>query len=285
MDLVVRVAAFPRPGETVPGKSLAMIPGGKGENQAVAAARMGVPVEMVGAVGEDAFGPQLRENLRRFGVGTDYVSTVPGSSGIALIAVDDSGQNEIMVVPGGNHRIPPDSLDRCLGKNKDSMRYIVSQLEVPQPLIWDAFAKARRMGIRTVLNPSPIARLSADFLKMTDLVVLNEIELAELTGVKEIKEGLRCLANSLADRGSVVVTLGNKGLVAFHEGSVIERAIPEVVQPVDTTGAGDCFCGTLIAAICRDLPFEASLHQAQRAAGLSVTKPGASVSFPKWEEL
>jgi len=285
MDLVVRVAAFPRPGETVPGRSLDMIPGGKGENQAVAAARMGVPVEMVGAVGDDAFGSQLRENLRRFGVGIDSVSMVPGSSGIALIAVDDSGQNEIMVVPGSNHRIPPDSMDRCLEKNRDSLRFIMSQLEVPRPLIRDAFAKARKMGIRTVLNTSPIADLPADFLKMIDLIVLNEIELDTLTGVKEITEGVQCLAATIADRGTAVVTLGDQGLIAFHEGSIIEQAIPEVVEPVDTTGAGDCFCGSLIAAICKDLPFQACLRKAQRAAGLSVTKLGASVSFPKWEEL
>ena len=277
IDHVVRVESAPQRGETLTGRSYDQLVGGKGANQALAAARAGAAVRMVGAVGDDADGAAIRDVLRSDGVDTSSLDTVHVSSGTAHITVDDRGDNSIIVVPGANGEV------RTL---TDSHRHAIAgsdmlllQLELPLEAVVEAAAYARSVSVPVMLTPAPVQPLTAAQLADVDVLVLNEPESSGLSGVSDP----RGAADALVEMGVgvVVVTLGERGClcVASDADEVIEESAP-VVDAVDTTAAGDTFAGCLAVALAEGRDRRAALRWAGTAAALSVQSFGASTSMP-----
>lgn len=287
MDFVARAPRIPATGETLIGDSFSEFPGGKGANQAVAAARVGAEVVMIGACGEDDVGARLTRFLSDNQVGTDWVTAVSsGKSGVALITVADSGENAITIVPGANagllsewvSDVPVDAGDIAL-----------AQMEVPVPAIRTLFERARSVGARTVLNVAPAVDAARELLALTDIVIVNEVELAQMTG-RQIdplcREEVRAATGQLrtSESQAAIATLGAQGLYAQVQGK--DWWMPaHQVSVVDTTGAGDCFSGVFAASLLAGLDFEAALARANLAASCCVTRPGAGPSMPSASEL
>ncbi|WP_405853090.1 ribokinase [Streptomyces sp. NBC_00090] len=280
MDLVAYVARAPARGETVTGRAFRTVPGGKGANQAVAAARAGAEVAMIGAVGADDFGVRLRANLEHCSVDTDLLRTAEGPSGTAHIVVDDEGGNAIVVVPGANATVTSLSHgDEALIGTADAL---LLQLELPLSVVTEGAATARRLGVRTVLTPAPAQPLPPELLAATDLLVPNEHEAAALTGLTDPHAAALAL---LRDVPEVVITLGAAGsLYAARGGEPVTVPAPRV-RAVDTTAAGDTFVGALAVALGEGRPVREALTWAQTAAALSVQREGASTSMPYRTEI
>jgi ribokinase len=287
MDLVVRTARLPDPGETVPGKSFATIPGGKGANQAVAAARLGARTAMIGRVGDDAFGAELRRVLAADGIDCQAVRAVPGvPSGVALIEVDDAGRNHIVVVPGGNGHLAPADV-QAHEPLLAAARAVVLQLEVPLEAVRWTAARARALGKLVVLNPAPARPLPADLLASADYLVPNELEASALTGLwVDSPAAAAEAAGRLRAQGprNVIVTLGAAGVLSASAGGTRHHPA-RPVQAVDSTAAGDTFIGGLCAALVEGRSLEAAIAFAQAAAAISVTRPGAQTSIPRRDEV
>jgi ribokinase len=282
MDLVAYVAQAPARGETVTGRAFRTLPGGKGANQAVAAARAGAEVAMIGAVGTDGFGTRLRTALDRSGVDTDLVRTAEGPSGTAHIVVDDEGGNAIVVVPGANSAVTSlDHGDEALIATAD---LLLLQLELPLPAVTAGARTARAHGVRTVLTPAPVpARpLPPALLAATDLLVPNQHEAAAMTGRTDPYAAAQAL---LADVPEVVVTLGAAGCLYAARGREPVTVPAPRVTAVDTTAAGDTFVGALAVALAEGRPMPAALAWASAAAALSVQREGASPSMPYRTEI
>jgi ribokinase len=284
MDLVVPVERHPKPGETVIGGDLQRFPGGKGANQAVAAARLGARVRMVGRVGLDEHGAQLLRSLENEGVDIMGVQKVGTPTGVALIGVDVRGQNAIIVAPGANARLGPDDLnpERFAGAG-----VVVLQLETPLETVQRAAELGRAAGAVVLLNAAPAQELPAELLAATDVLVVNEFEAAQVAGAAEPTgpEEALALARELAQRVPVVVvTLGSRGLVwAGAEG---EGHLPAFeVEAVDTTAAGDAFVGGLAAALAAGNPLEEALRFGSAAGALAATGLGAQTSLPTLREV
>ncbi|MFC8274165.1 ribokinase [Streptomyces sp. NPDC057271] len=280
MDLVAFVPRAPARGETVTGREFRTIPGGKGANQAVAAARAGADVSMIGAVGTDDFGARLRAALEASGVETDLLRTVEGPSGTAHIVVDDEGGNAIVVVPGANGTVASlDHGDEALIANAGTL---LLQLELPLPVVVEGALTARRLGVRTVLTPAPAQPLPPELLAATDLLVPNEHEAAALTGVADPRSAAIAL---LAQVPEVVITLGAAGsLYAARDTEPFTVPAPRV-RAVDTTAAGDTFVGALAVALGEGRPVREAMSWASTAAALSVQHEGASSSMPYRPEI
>ncbi|MFD7607166.1 ribokinase [Streptomyces mirabilis] len=280
MDLVAYVAKAPQRGETVTGREFRTIPGGKGANQAVAAAHAGADVSMIGAVGADAFGSQLRTTLEHSGVDTDHLRTTEGPSGTAHIVVDDEGGNEIVVIPGANgtvdHLAPG---DEALIAGADAL---LLQLEIPLAAVLAGAEAARRHGVRTILTPSPVQSLPPELLASIDLLVPNEHEAAALTGLTDPRDAATALLDQVPE---VVVTLGAAGSLYASRGAEPFTVPAPRVTAVDSTGAGDTFVGTLAVALAEGRPMRAALAWASTAASMSVQRPGASSSMPYRSEI
>lgn len=279
MDLIVRTPRFPAAGETITGSDFRTVPGGKGANQAVAAARQGANVAMVGRVGQDAFGETLRQTLREAGVDVQHVGTdEDAATGVALIAIDPSGENRIIIAPGANGRVSPADVDAA----RDAIvaaDALLLQLEVPLDAVERAVAVASEAGVCVILNPAPARPLPDELLQRVDYLIPNETEAAILTGSdparpEEAAEGLRA-------RGvrSVIVTLGAQGALLSDE-SGTERIAGFPVDPVDTTAAGDAFVGTLGASLATGRSLRDALVVANAAGALATTKVGAQPSLP-----
>ncbi|MEU5217875.1 ribokinase [Streptomyces sp. NPDC020807] len=280
MDLVAYVPRAPARGETVTGRAFRTIPGGKGANQAVAAARAGAEVAIIGAVGADDFGTRLRANLEHCAVDTDLLRTVEGPSGTAHIVVDDEGGNAIVVVPGANGTVTSLSHgDEALIGTADCL---LLQLELPLSVVVEGAVTARRLGVRTVLTPAPAQRLPAELLAATDLLVPNEHEAAALTGLTDPRAAALAL---LRDVPEVVVTLGAAGSLYAARGTEPLTVPAPRVTAVDTTAAGDTFVGALAVALGERRPVPEALAWAQAAAALSVQREGASTSMPYRTEI
>ncbi|MFF1638598.1 ribokinase [Streptomyces sp. NPDC058246] len=280
MDLVAYVAKAPQRGETVTGREFRTIPGGKGANQAVAAARAGADVSLIGAVGADAFGSQLRSTLEHSGVDTDHLRTTEGPSGTAHIVVDDEGGNAIVVVPGANGTVTALAPgDEGLIATVDAL---LLQLEIPLAAVLAGAEAARRHGVRTVLTPSPAQALSPQLLSCVDLLVPNEHEAAALTGVTDPREAAAALLDQVPE---VVVTLGAAGCLYAARGAAPLPVPAPQVTAVDSTGAGDTFVGTLAVALAEGREMPEALAWASAAAALSVQRPGASSSMPHRSEI
>ena len=287
MDLVTRASRLPRGGETLVGQSFATVPGGKGANQAVAAARLGADVAMIGCVGSDAYGAQLRDALLVEGIDCQAVNEVEGSSGVALIVVDDSRQNAIVIVAGSNGQLTPASLlafDAVL----QAAEVIVCQLEVPMDTVGYALKRARALGKTVILNPAPASGpLPADWYAAIDYLIPNESEASALSGVPvDSLDAAKVAATHLlnAGAGKVIVTLGSQGAL-FADGQGFEHLPTPKVQAVDTTAAGDTFVGGFAAALANGQGEAEAIRFGQVAAALSVTRAGAQPSIPTLHDV
>ncbi|AMP07386.1 ribokinase [Collimonas pratensis] len=293
MDLVLRVPRMPHPGETLSGGQFRTIPGGKGANQAVAAARLSadsVKVAMIACLGDDAFGAELRAALRSDGIDDSHVSTVSGSaSGVASILVDAGGQNSIVLAAGANDALSPAHIDAARALIEQA-RIIVLQLETPLPTIRHAIKLAHQLGKTVVLNPAPAQVLPADLLAQVEYLIPNEIEAAMLAGLPEVSldndAAIDAAVAKLRANGSanVLVTLGSKGVyAALSSGS--EHFAAQPVKAIDTTAAGDTFIGGFVAALAEGRSEADAIAFGQRAAALSVARIGAQTSIPYRHEL
>ncbi|WP_434562544.1 ribokinase [Pseudomonas sp. Z4-20] len=287
MDLVTRAPRLPRGGETLIGVSFSTIPGGKGANQAVAAARLGAHVSMVGCVGGDAYGEQLRGALLAEGIDCQAVRVVEGSSGVALIVVDDNSQNAIVIVAGANGALTAEVLD-SVDEVLQRADVVICQLEVPDATVGHALKRARELGKIVILNPAPASHtLPADWYACVDYLIPNESEAAVLSGLAvDSLETAEAAATQLIAAGArkVIVTLGAQGLM-FANGSSFEHFPAPRVKAVDTTAAGDTFVGGFAAALASGKNEIEAIRFGQVAAALSVTRAGAQPSIPSLQEV
>jgi ribokinase len=286
VDLVVTADRFPRPGETLIGHSFARHPGGKGANQAVAAARMGARTVMIGAVGADPFGEFMRDALYRADVETAFVRIIEGApTGTAVITVAGA-ENSIVVGPGANAALAVEHGSLPVARGD----VVVAQLEVPSAAWVAAFAAVHEVGATTILNAAPADAAAVEFLPLCDVIVVNEVELAALTGhsLSDGADAATLLAAMRAIRRPpdqiVITTRGRSGFICLGPDGVIEGAGRDV-PVIDSTGAGDCFIGAFAACFAVDRGLERALTAANAAAAISVQRPGAGGSMPTRAEV
>ena len=282
VDLVTYVDRMPVWGETIAAPRFEMSHGGKGANQAVAAAKLGAAVVMVSKVGDDMLGDGVLQNFERTGVDARHVERVAGqSTGTATILVDRSGDNCILIVKGANGDLTPEDVERA-GDDLKTCDLILTQLEVPLETVYATLAFGKRHGVKTALNPAPAIR-DLDMMRAREASFLmpNETELAILTGLPvESEAEVAAAAHSLVAQGveAIIVTLGARGsLLATAKGA--RRIAPVKVEAIDTTGAGDAFIGSFARYLAAGLPLDAALAEATRYAANSVTRRGAQKSY------
>ncbi|MWA01010.1 ribokinase [Actinomadura sp. LD22] len=283
-DLVVGVDRRPAPGETVLGSDLATHPGGKGANQAVAAARLGGRVGIVGRIGDDGHGALLRDALAGAGVDLAHLAVTPGPSGVALITVGPDGDNSIIVSPGANARLTPGDV-AAAGDMIAAASVVTFQLEVPMPAIEAAARAAASAGARVVLNLSPTAPVPDEVLALCDPLVVNEHEAAWLlgdAGAASPDDMARALLRS--GPRSAVITLGPGGAVVADADGTAAVPSPKV-EAVDTTGAGDAFTAALCLRLARGDSLPDAARYAARVGAAAVRRPGAQTSYPAPDEL
>jgi ribokinase len=288
MDLVIKMTRIPKPGETLLGGNFKTFPGGKGANQAVAAARMRTNVCMVGCVGKDAFGSELITSLEKDEINTSHILKHPtAATGVALIQVDFQGHNSIAVAPGANYELTGLDVEKAL-QNIGDFDVLVLQLEIPVDTVYSAISYASQKGIKIILNPAPARVLDQNILKLVDFLVPNEYELAIMIDEPGLSESLidQHLSN-IRELGSknFVVTMGQQGAVIIGNADQIVHIPAYTVQAVDTTAAGDCFVGALAVALCEGQSLAACVAFASAAAALSVTREGAQPSLPLREAV
>ena len=287
MDLVVKSTRIPAIGETILGGDFIMAPGGKGANQAVAAAKLGAEVFFIAKLGEDIFGSQSLNNFKKEGVNTKYViQTEEAPSGVALIMVDEDGNNLIVVAPGANHKLSPEDVKEA-ESDIASSGALVAQLEVPIETIEFAAGLANRSNVPFILDPAPAQKLSPQLLKMVDILTPNETEAQFLTGV-EVKnqESAGAAAQKLLECGvkNVILTMGANGyLTVSNEGTEFVPA--KKVKAADSTAAGDAFTGSLAVGLAQGRTLSDAALFANNVAALSVTKMGAQPSMPTLQEV
>ncbi len=286
-DMVVKAQRIPSPGETITGGTFVMPPGGKGANQAVAAARLGAKVTLVAKVGDDLLGKQSVENFEKEGIDTEYILTDPRShTGVALILVDAEGENIISVAPGANFEITPEEVEAAAERIR-SADAVLLQLEIPLPAVATAARLAAEAGVPVILDPAPAAPLDDALLANVAYLTPNESEAQRLTGIAVDNEpSARRAAENLLARGvrHVIVTLGSKGaLLAGGERMRLIASRP--VEATDSTAAGDAFNGGLAAALGRGAALEDAVAEACLVGALSATRMGAQPSLPGREQL
>lgn len=286
-DMVVKTGHLPAPGETVIGGEFVSVPGGKGANQAVAAARLGAEVIFVARVGSDLFGDASLRSFERERLVTDYVVRDPERpSGVALIFVNDSGENMIAVAPGSNGALSPEDVDRAAGMLPECDALIV-QLEVPVETVGHAVRLAHDLGVRVILNPAPARPLPKELLAMVDVLTPNESEARHLLGLQTDQPADDpSVLRRFVDMGvkSVILTLGARGVLAVTPNEHRLIRAPKV-RAVDTTAAGDAFTGALGVALSSGMDIWDASSFACRSAAISVTRLGAQCSMPTREEV
>lgn len=286
MDLVATTPRLPKPGETVPGTGFATAAGGKGANQALAARRAGASVRMVGAVGRDEFAAPALDLLDKAGTDLSSVARVDGPTGTALILVGGDGENMIAVVPGANGTISPDQAAEAVSSSQPG-DILMLQLEVPAASVKAALEAAKAQGVRTVLNTAPLIAEAAELAKLADIVIANETEFELLVGREALTSEKReeMLLQMHKDTGQIlIITLGAEGVVAAEGGS-LHRTKGLKIEPVDTVGAGDTFCGYLAASLDAGLALGEALRRAAVAGSLACLKAGAQPSIPDAGEV
>jgi ribokinase len=280
LDLILGVPVLPTPGQTVIGHGLRRAFGGKGANQAVALARLGATVRMVGRVGDDEDGTALRGALDAAGVGTDLVGVTTGEpTGLAVVSVDDAADNAIVVIPGANASLEPADVDAAALAGAG---LVVAQLEVPVPTVEAALRLARAAGALVVLNAAPAARLPDGLLATVDVLVVNEHEATAVAGATALDDAVDGLLAQ--GPGTVVVTLGSRGCLVARGRD--RTALPaHAVDAVDTTGAGDAFVAGLALGLAEGLPAVEAARFGSAAAAIAVTRSGAQPSMPGRAEV
>lgn len=278
MDLITQVERPPNLGETVLGQKFSMTPGGKGANQGVAAAKLGVDVTMIGCLGDDVFGQRALSNLKEYDVNTDHVKMVEGiSTGTASITLT-GGDNSIVVVPGANNELTPESVlekEEVIKAND----VLLLQLEIPMESVITAGKAAQRHGVTVILNPAPMQELPRDLIEAVDYITPNEHEYTDI--IQTYGAG-----NEAQDiRHKLIVTKGASGATVFNHDHGIHVPGFQVDEAVDTTGAGDAFNGALARCFARGIRLEEALHFANAAGALAVTKLGAQTGLPTEEEV
>ncbi|MGE5429267.1 MAG: ribokinase [Methylococcaceae bacterium] len=286
-DMVIKTDHFPAPGETILGGKFLMNAGGKGANQAVAAARLGGRVTFVGKTGDDIFGRQAVMQLANEGISVEYMVTDPENpSGVALITVDDKGENSIVVAPGSNGTLAEADFDKAMAA-LDEAEYVLMQLEIPIPTVEHVAALAFDRQKKVILNPAPAAKLSDELLKRLHIITPNETEAELLTGIKVTDEPSALKAATLLhDKGVeiIIITMGSAGAFILANGQ--HEVISTLkVQAVDTTAAGDTFNGALAVALSEGKTIRESIAFANKAAAISVTRIGAQSSVPYRNEI
>lgn len=286
-DMVVMTTHFPAPGETILGGEFLMNAGGKGANQAVAAARLGGRVFFAGKVGSDIFGENAIKNIKNEGIDASGISTDPeAASGVAQIIVDKKGENSIVVAPGANLKLNRDDIDNAENQITQADILLI-QLEIPVDTIIYAAKKAHKLGKKVILNPAPATELPDELFTYLYMITPNESETELLTGISVTDEPSAAeAAKVLKKRGveNIIITMGSKGAFIFTD--EMQKIIPAYnVKAVDTTAAGDCFNGALAVAIAAGTDLEEAVRFANRAASIAVTRPGAQASMPFRNEV
>ena len=284
MDLVVKVNRLPSVGETVIGSDYERYPGGKGANQAVAAVRLGAPVRLVGALGEDEYGDQLLHVIQSENIDSAWVKRAHGPSGAAFITVDRQGQNCIVVAPGSNNKLLPEDINSAMC---DQAKVLLLQCEIPTATIRAAAKLGKEAGATVILNAAPASELAAEDYKNIDVLVVNEVEIGMLLGqpgVRNPKEAISLAKELLTRVWAVVVTLGAQGAVWVQgdESGFIEALN---VNTIDTTAAGDAFVGALAVGLNDGRRLQDSLRFANICGALTTTKHGAQSSLPTRSDL
>jgi ribokinase len=281
-DVTTFSERLPQRGETVLGTDLTLVLGGKGANQAVAAARAGAHAYLVGCVGDDVFGPLVTDGLRTNGVDLTDVHVIEGPTGVAHIRVDASGENDIVIVPLANAILSEAHVDRAIENLSGRASVMLTQLEIPSAITVHAIGAARAAGLTVVLDPAPALPLGDEVWRLVDIVTPNESEASRYTGISVVDFDSAIAAGPwFCNRGArnAIVTLASLGAVLVTESKVVRfAAFP--VKAVDTTAAGDAFAGYLGAALARGLELEDAISRAMAAGALAVTKRGASPSLP-----
>lgn len=286
-DMVVKSHKLPAPGETIIGGTFLMNPGGKGANQAVAAAKLGAAVTFVSKTGNDIFGKQAVQGFQREGINIDYIFTdLENPSGVALILVDAKGENSIAVASGANGNLQIAEVEKAIGQIMPNDTVLL-QLEIPIPTVEFAIKKCFERGAKVILNPAPAQVLDESVFKYLDIITPNETEAELLTGIKVIDlTSAEQAALKFHEKGvkNVIITLGSRG--AYLHNDTINRLIPApIVEATDTTAAGDVFNGALAVALSEGQDLEQAISFACRAAAISVTRMGAQASAPMRNEL
>ncbi len=283
IDQVETTAKLPQPGETVLGTTFHTYFGGKGANQAVAAARCEAQVYMLGRVGADSFGDSARQNLEGQRVDTRYTSVDPEApTGVALILVDSAGQNMIAVAPGANARLLPEHIQAASAALLDA-QVLVMQLEIPLESVAAAARLAHRQGVKVVLNPAPAQPLPAALLEYVNVLILNERELAMLAGEVDPSAGAARLIE--AGPAAIIVTLGGDGALLVEKGRDPLHLAAHRVPVVDTVGAGDAFVGAFAAGLAQGFPPAKAAAWGNAAGALAVTQAGAQTALPHLPEV
>lgn len=286
MDVVATAERHPRIGETVAGKAVHYFPGGKGANQAVASAKLGAATTLIGRLGTDAFGQQLRAFLTTQGVDLRFVhDTTEAHTGTAVITVADA-DNTIVVVPGANALVSAADVSAVRFDKSD---VAVSQFEIPLPTIAAFFQRARAAGATTILNPAPALPFAKELLDLVDILILNETELGFLSGttLRDSDEPARFVEAAKPQQGGgriICITLGKRGVLALIDGQT-DIIAGRAVKAVDTTGAGDCFVGALASQLASGRPIRDAIGYANLAASICVQRMGAAPSMPTAAEI
>lgn len=286
VDLTARVRTLPRPGETIGGARMHQANGGKGANQAVAAARLGADVTFLTCLGNDANGEMLSAQFAAEGIDTSKIKFSATPTGTALIFVDDNAENCIAVAPGSNNDLLPADVEG-IRDSISSAAYMLLQLEIPMPTVEKAILLADEAGVRTILNPAPMAPLSDGILKHIWLLTPNQTEAHSLTGIAvNDEEDARKAADALLSKGvgNVIITMGNKGSLVCTPGETTFVSAHKV-KAVDTTGAGDVYNGALVAALAEGKSLVSAARIATAASAVAVTRMGAQTSAPHRNEL
>lgn len=286
MDIITRVAKLPQKGETIHGRSVEYLPGGKGLNQAVACGKMGIETVLVSRLGNDAFAGQLLDFLEENHIDTAYLQRSAKESGTAFITVDDKGQNTIIVVPGSNADVGVQDISRVEISKGD---VIICQFEIPLAAVEALFAKAKKSEAKTILNPSPVRNIPKQLLVDTDILIINETELGFLSGQEVNDETpypqIRTAIQKIKTHPEqvIIVTLGHKG--ALIDEKTAYHISGHQVEAIDTMGAGDCFAGVIASQLFRGKNISECVALANKAASICVTRKGAAVAMPSVAEL